>query len=414
MLSIYRLITYLVLLLSPIIILFRIFKNKEHPIRFLEKFSLNKIEKKIGKTIWFHGSSVGEILSSIPVIEKLEKKKNIKQILLTSNTLSSSKIIKKFKLKKTVHQFFPLDINFITLNFLNYWKPNLVIFLESEIWPNMLININKKKIPLILLNGRITKKSFKNWLVVKSISKKIFGYFDLCLAQNNETIKYLKDLGAKKIKVPGNLKFSESSIKIPNKISKTQERFLSKKNIIFCAVSTHPSEEIFCANLFKKLRKNKNSIIIIIPRHIDRSQEIKDELESLNLKVHLHSNKEKINSNTNDYLVNSYGETKFFLKYSKIVFMGGSLIPHGGQNPIEAARIGCKVLHGPYISNFKDVYSLLKKNKITKKIDTLKNAEKIFNNQIKEKNFNKKIAKKLKNLGSAILRKNLGEIEKQI
>ncbi len=128
----------------------------------------------------------------------------------------------------------------------------------------------------------------------------------------------------------------------------------------------------------------------------------------------MHSNKEKINSNTNVYLVNSYGETKFFLKYSKIVFMGGSLIPHGGQNPIEAARIGCKVLHGPYISNFKDVYSLLKKNKITKKIDTLKNAEKIFNNQIKEKNFNKKIAKKLKNLGSAILRKNLGEIEKQI
>ena len=280
--------------------------------------------------------------------------------------MSSSKIIKKFKLNKTVHQFFPLDINFINLKFLNYWKPNLVIFLESEIWPNMLININKKKIPLILLNGRITKKSFKNWLVVKSISKKIFGYFDLCLAQNNETIKYLKDLGAKKIKVPGNLKFSESSIKIPNKISKTQERFLSKKNIIFCAVSTHPSEEIFCANLFKKLRKNKNSIIIIIPRHIDRSQEIKDELESLNLKVHLHSNKEKINSNTNVYLVNSYGETKFFLKYSKIVFMGGSLIPHGGQNPIDAAYSGCKVYHGPYVYNFQEIYSILALHNISK------------------------------------------------
>ena len=414
MLTIYRFVTYLVLVLSPIIVLFRIFRNKEHPKRFLEKYSLNKIKKKTGKTVWFHGSSVGEILSSIPVIEKLEKKKDIKQILLTSNTLSSSKIIKKFKLNKTVHQFFPLDINFITLKFLNYWKPNLVIFLESEIWPNMLININKKKIPLILLNGRITKKSFKNWLTIKSISKRIFGYFDLCLAQNIETIRYLKDLGVKKIKNPGNLKFSESSIKIPSKISKLQKIFLSKKNIIFCAVSTHPSEEIYCANLFKKVKKNKNSIIIIIPRHIDRSHQIKTELESLNLKVHLHSDKENINFDTNIYLVDSYGETKFFLKYCKIVFMGGSLISHGGQNPIEAARIGCKVLHGPYINNFKDVYSLLKKNKITKKIDTLKNAEKIFINEIKEKNFNKKIAKKLKNLGSAILRKNLGEIEKQI
>ena len=194
----------------------------------------------------------------------------------------------------------------------------------------------------MLLNGRITKKSFKNWLFIKSVSKQIFGYFDLCLAQNLETIKYLKDLGAKKIKNPGNLKFAESSIKIPNRISKSQRKFFTKKNIMFCAVSTHPSEEIYCANLFKKLKKNKKSLIIIIPRHIDRSHQIKAELESLNLKVHLHSDKDKINFDTNIYLVDSYGETKFFLKYSKIVFMGGSLISHGGQNPIKPHELDVK------------------------------------------------------------------------
>ena len=124
MLLIYRILINLILLVSPLIIVFRILKNKEHPTRFLEKLGIVNKKKKTGKLIWFHWSSVGEILSVMPLIENLEKKQNIKQILLTSNTLSSAKVFNNFKLKKTLHQFFPIDSNFITKKFLNYWKPS--------------------------------------------------------------------------------------------------------------------------------------------------------------------------------------------------------------------------------------------------------------------------------------------------
>ena len=174
MLFFYRLTINFIFLISPIIIIYRIFKKKEDPKRFLEKIGKFKTNKS-NNLIWFHGSSVGEILSIVPLIEKLEKKKNIKKVLITSNTLSSAKIITKLKLKKTFHQFFPLDADFLVEKFLNHWKPKAVFFIESEIWPNMIKKIKEKNIPLILLNARITKKSFKKWNVITSFSKKIFS-----------------------------------------------------------------------------------------------------------------------------------------------------------------------------------------------------------------------------------------------
>jgi 3-deoxy-D-manno-octulosonic-acid transferase len=145
MLFIYRILINLIILFSPLIILVRVIKNKEDKFRFKEKFCFFSKKRGNGKLIWFHGSSVGEILSVIPLIEKLEKKKRINKILLTSSTLSSSKILSKFKLKKTIHQFFPIDSDLLTKKFLSYWKPSTAIFIESEIWPNMLINVKKKK-----------------------------------------------------------------------------------------------------------------------------------------------------------------------------------------------------------------------------------------------------------------------------
>ena len=209
MFLVYRILTNLILIFSPIIILVRLLKKKEDPIRFKEKFGFY-IKKKInGKLIWFHGASVGEILSIIPLIEKLEKNKRIKQILLTSNTLSSSKILSNLRLKKTIHQFFPIDTNFHTKKFLNYWKPSVAIFIDSEIWPNMITNIKEKPIPLMLINGRITDKSFKKWKIFSSNARKFFQKFDLCLSSSLKSKRYLKLLGVKKIKFIGNLKFTE-------------------------------------------------------------------------------------------------------------------------------------------------------------------------------------------------------------
>ncbi len=254
MLYIYRITINLIIIISPIIILFRIIKNKEHKYRFKEKFCYFSKTRGSGKLLWFHGSSVGEILSIIPLVEKLEKNKSINKILITSSTLSSSRILSKFKLKKTVHQFFPIDSNFFTKKFINYWKPSAAIFLESEIWPNMLLNIKKKSIPLMLLNARITKKTFKKWSLISFFSKDIFDSFDFCYPQNNETKKYLKSLGVKNIKILGNLKFIESTMQKKENLSKNiLKNFSSRK--IWCASSTHYNEEEFCAIAHKKLKK---------------------------------------------------------------------------------------------------------------------------------------------------------------
>ena len=412
MLFIYRLIVNFIFLISPIIIIYRIFKKKEDPKRFLEK--IGKFKKNLNNNlIWLHGSSVGEILSVIPLIEKLEKRKNIKKILITSNTLSSAKILKKLKLKKTFHQFFPLDTNFLVEKFLNHWKPKAVFFIDSEIWPNMVLKIKEKNIPLVLLNARITKKSFQKWNIINNFSKKIFNKFDLCLSQNNTTSNYLKILGGKNIKKIGNLKFSQSSSELKNKSNSKIKKKFKKKKIIFSAISTHKGEEFFCGKVHANLKKKyKNIISIIIPRHVHRADEIKQELNSNGLKVHLHTSNRSINSDTDIYLVDAFGETKSFLKLSKIAFMGKSIYAYGGQNPIEAARLGNKIIHGPNIENFLEVYAFLAKQRISTKIKSYKNLENLIVKFDKKKNYSQQIIKKLTYIGNQVLLNNEKEINK--
>ena len=409
MLFIYRIIINLIILIFPIIIIIRLFKKKEDPLRFKEKICFFSKKRSKGKLIWFHGASVGEILSVIPLIEKLENNNEISQILLTSNTLSSSKIISNLQLKKTIHQFFPVDTNYHTQKFLSYWKPSIAIFIDSEIWPNMIINIKKRSIPLVLLNARITKKSFNKWEFFNTTAKKIFEKFDLCLASSKESKKHLKLLGVKKLKFIGNLKFSQTEKRTDFLNWNLKKKFSSKR--IWCASSTHDTEEKLCALAHKRLKiKYKNLLTIIIPRHINRVHGIIEEAEKLNLKVHTHDSKNKINKNTDIYLVNSYGKTKSFFKICKTVFLGGSLIKHGGQNPLEAARYGCKILHGPNVSNFREIYSLLNKYNLSNKVNNLneiiKNVDKLFNN----KTNSKKIKNKINILGNKILNSTLKEV----
>ena len=411
MLLFYRVIINLVILISPLIIFFRLFKKKEHPKRFLEKFCFFSKKKNKGKLIWFHGSSVGEILSIIPLVEKLEKNKKIKQILVTSSTLSSSSVLQKLRLKKTIHQFFPIDSNFFSKKFLNFWKPSMAIFVESEIWPNMILNIKKKSIPLILLNARITKKSFNKWNSIPGFSKTLFGSFNNTLPQNQETKKYLKILGAKKIKMIGNLKFSENEVKKNHILSnKLKKIFKSKK--IWCASSTHKNEEKICAIAHKKLKqKYKNLLTIIIPRHVHRIKDIIEEIKDLKLNYCTHSSQNKINKNTEIYLVDTYGETKSFFKICRTVFLGGSIIPHGGQNPLESIRFGCNIIHGPHVSNFKEIYNLLKSKDLSKKINNSNQLIKVLDLYFNKNGNSLKKINKIKKIGSKILDTTYRELE---
>tara|TARA_A100001015_G_C15037804_1_gene737460 strand:+ start:1075 stop:2319 length:1245 start_codon:yes stop_codon:yes gene_type:complete len=414
MILIYRLLINFFLVFSPLIILIRLIRKKEHIIRFKEKFTFFSQKRNNGKLVWFHGASVGELMSVIPLIEKLEKKKNIRQILITTSTLSSAKIFDKYKFKKTVHQFFPLDTNYLSKKFLDYWKPSIAIFIDSEIWPNIIINLKKKSISHILLNARITKKSFKRWKKLGSFSKELFKSFTYVYPQNEETKKYLSYFGVENIKDLGNLKFSESILDSKKKVNKNLEKFLIKKKY-WCAASTHEGEEFIAAKVHKTLQKKINNLItIIIPRNTQRTQKIINIFSDLGLKTHLHSTNKKIPKDTQIYIVDTYGETKTFFKICKIVFLGKSLTVEGGQNPLEPARYNCTILHGPRVSNFPEIYNLLSKNKISFKVNNqnqlIKKINDLFKKDIRSRNINNKI----RIMGEKILKKTLVELKKFI
>ena len=406
MLFLYHIIICIIIIFSPIIIFYRILKNKENKKRYIEKFSVPSKKRVKGHLIWFHGASVGELLSIIPLIKNYEKNKSITQILVTSSTLSSSTVLQKFKFKKTIHQFYPIDNLFLTNKFLKFWKPSIAVFVDSEIWPSMYKNIYDKKIPLILLNARLTKKTFKRWMKLKKFARSIFKKITIAYPQNLETKTYLGKLETKKIHYLGNLKFAENFEENFDKINfKLKKELLKKK--IWVASSTHKNEELFCAKAHLELRKKvKNLITIIIPRHVHRSRDIILEIENLGLRVSTHSSKPRSLKNTDIYIVDTFGETKKFHRLGFTVFLGGSIIRKGGQNPLEAARFGAKILHGPNTDNFKDVYKLLNSFKISRKIDTPKELA----SSITFKK-NKIIGNKIKNIGQNILKKTIKELD---
>ncbi|MDC0233477.1 3-deoxy-D-manno-octulosonic acid transferase [Candidatus Pelagibacter sp.] len=384
-------------------------KKKENLSRFKEKFCFFTKKKTKGKLIWFHGASVGEIQSIIPILEKLEKENKIKTVLITSNTLSSSKIVAKFKFKKIIHQFFPIDTNYFSSKFIKYWKPSAAYFIDSEIWPNTIINLKKRKIPIMLINGRITSKTFKKWKMLPNFSKYIFRQIDKCLPASKKSENFLQKLGVLNIKFIGNLKFSQSENE-KSKVNKKLNKFINSRKT-WCASSTHYSEEKFCGLIHKKLKKKyKNLLTIIIPRHIHRIKLIEDELNELGLKTQTHLPFKKINKNIDIYLVNSYGQTKSFFNTCKTVFLGGSIINHGGQNPLEATRYGCNILHGPNVDNFKEIYEFLRKNKISSEVKNPKIALKKLDELLIKQSNSKNIQVKLKKIGKKILQKTYKEI----
>ena len=412
MISIYRILINIVFFLSPIIILIRILNKKEDKIRFKEKLCFISKKRPKGKLVWFHASSVGKVLSIIPIIEKLEKKKNINKILITTNTLSSSKVILERKnLKKIIHQFLPIDTNSLSRKFLNHWKPDIAIFVESEIWPNFIFNIKDLEIPLLLINGRFTKKTFSSWKKIPNSAINVFNKFDLCFIQNQESKKFLKYFKVKKVLDFGNLKYSTSSNKIIE--SKKNFRKIFFNNKIWCASSTHFNEEEICGQVHIHLKKEINNLItIIIPRHINRIPKIIEKLKAMNLSIHRHSDNLIKKDKIDIYLVDVYGATLNFYEIAQTIFLGGSLIPHGGQNPLEPARLGCKIFHGPNIQNFKEVYKLLNSLNISESIKNKSRLIKKINTNLKKPFKKNKNKKKLETIGKKILDTTFVEINK--
>jgi len=416
MIFFYRILTFLLFPVFVAVIFLRKYFNKEDPIRFKEKININEsFFPKNKKIIWIHAASIGETNSAFPLIDKLIKNDEKIFILLTSTTLSSSQIVNKKKLDKNSfqHRFFPLDVQFLVNKFLNHWKPELVIFIDSEIWPNFLMEISKKKIPLMLLNGRITIKTFNRWKLLTNLSFKLFGLYNLCLASSKESENNLKSLGAKNVKFIGNLKFC-ATVNSEKKYNDLKTIF--NNSHIWCAASTHPEEEeiiLKTHNLIKQ--KGIKIITIIIPRHIHRSKAINEISNGFQIKSQIINKFEEVSKESEVLIINSIGEMINYFQNCKSIFMGKSLsknlIKVGGQNPIEPAKCGCKIYHGPYISNFKEIYNLLKDKKIAYEVsnefDLSESLVRDFNN-----NNGKKNTDELNIYGEKILKLTINEVLK--
>ena len=407
----YAILTNLAVIFFPLIFIYRILKGKEDPIRFKEKICIYS-KKKTKNKIWIHAASIGELMSVIPIIKRLEKNKKIKSIIVTTTTTSSAKVFSKLRFKKTFHIYFPLDNNFLTKRFINYWQPETAIFVDSEIWPNMYKNLNLKKIPIIILNARMVKKTLERWQIFPSFAKEVFSKITMALPSNLETLKYLKQLNVKNIKIAGNLKYyGEKNIEGINS-DHLKDKFKNQK--IWCAASTHKNEENFLGKLHKNLKKNNKQLItIIIPRHTHRVPQIINDMNKLGLKTTTHSSNLKIKNDTDIYLVDSYGVSSKFYNLTNITFVGGSLISHGGQNPLEPARFGNFIINGPNVSNFKEIYSFLIKHKMSLTTSSSLKIEKIILKKLSHKK-NKQNIKKIIKIGEQVLDKNLLYINKYI
>jgi 3-deoxy-D-manno-octulosonic-acid transferase len=422
MLHIYRYLTFLLFPAFVILIYLRSIFNKEDQVRYKEKifsssFKVNRNAKK--KLFWFHAASIGEVMSILTLIQEINiSNKNI-DFLITSVTLSSARLLdeKLVQYKNITHRFFPLDTEILANNFLTLWKPDLIFFVESEIWPNFLFKIKEKKIPLILINGRITKKTFNKWEIISSFAKKVFENFDLCLAASEASRDNLEKLYVKNLKYIGNLKFS-SKKNIEN-LNTSNIKILNNFKT-WCAVSTHEGEESLIIKTHLEIKKKyNNTLTIIIPRHIHRVSSIKNLSKEFNLNAQILNKDDSINASTEILIINSFGTLSKYFNYCKNIFIGKSFLKKleqvGGQNPIEAAKLGCKIFHGPYVYNFQEIYKLLNSYGISEQVDNeIELSNKIIKNFQSPNTTKGQQIESLSIYGEKILKQTVTELDKFI
>ena len=350
--NIYRFLIYLLLPIIKLNFYLRTIKNKEEKGRLQERFGISNNLRPKGNLIWIHATSLGELNSVKSLIEKLLYNHNI---LLTTNTITAYQLSKKIFKNSIIHQYAPFDYEKWVINFLDHWKPNLVIWVESDLWPNTIKNISKRKIKMILLNLRISPKSINRWIYFKKFFNNLMHCFDKVYVQSEYELKKIKKLTSKDLKYIGNLKLTVSSSNQVNQNINLVKIKESKKNIILLA-STHHNEEYKILKKLKEIyKKNNNFSIIVIPRHPNRTKDVFKVAKNFFPKTKIIDNF-NLNIETNCSIINSLGEMPKYYQISDIVVLGGSFIDAGGHNPIEPANNKCAILTGPSLFNWQNLY----------------------------------------------------------
>lgn len=336
--------------------------GKEDVKRFNERIGRPSKPRPEGKLIWMHGASVGESVSMLPLIQRLLETYPEAHVMVTTGTTTSAEIMAKRLPERAFHQYLPIENPVFATRFIKHWKPDIALWFESEFWPATLSCIKRKNIPLILVNGRISNKSFKRWQQFEFIIKDILACFTLCLGQSEQDEYRLRVLGAKNTLCLGNLKYA--GLPLPVDAQKKQEIAEQIGNrTTWLVSSTHEDEEFKIAKFLKDLEQKIPGVLTFIaPRHPHRGVEIKEKLEKeLGLNVSLRSANEKITPKTNVYIADTIGELGIWYELFDLVFIGGSLIPHGGQNFMEPSRCRDAVIVGPHMHNFTDAVNRAKK-----------------------------------------------------
>ncbi|NQV21674.1 MAG: 3-deoxy-D-manno-octulosonic acid transferase [Rhodospirillales bacterium] len=330
----------------------RLKRGKEDPIRLGERFGYPGKLRPEGFLVWVHAASVGEAVSALPLIEKLKQDSPELELLMTTGTVSSARIMSERLPEGVIHQFMPVDLLRAVERFLDHWKPDLALWIESEFWPSLVTATSARDVPMVLVNASLSDKSFRSWRRFPGMAGTLLAGFRASLAQSEAVAIRLSALGAGNVKSTGNLKYAAPPLPANAKAVAELEGSLNGRPRWFAA-STHPGEEEIVARVHLALKQGLPDLITMIaPRHPDRGSSIARLLAGMGLEVARRSEGGVITSSTDIYLADTLGELGVLYRNTKISFMGGSFIPHGGQNPLEPARLGCAILHGPHMFNF--------------------------------------------------------------
>jgi 3-deoxy-D-manno-octulosonic-acid transferase len=349
----------------------RVKRGKEDPARLSERRGVATQPRPPGFLVWIHAISIGEAMAVLPLIEALLARPAGLSILLTTGTLTSAQLMaERLPSERVLHQFAPLDQPDWVARFLTHWQPDLGLITESELWPNLILGAKARRIPLILINARISARTTQNWLRFPRSIGTLLGAFTLCLAQDQDTASRLYALGAEHVATPGNLKFAAKPLPDQPEIRAELEAALIGRPR-WLAASTHPGEEEKIAEAHQLLRTQfPNLLTIIAPRHPARGAEIAAKLVAQGLITERRAQGDAIGAGSQIYLADTLGELGVFYRLAPVVFLGGTLVPIGGQNPLEPARLGATLLHGPHTDNFADIFRRLDRAGGAERIET--------------------------------------------
>jgi 3-deoxy-D-manno-octulosonic-acid transferase len=356
LLKAYRAFTTLAAPFAPLILAWRTRRGKEEPGRRPERYGLASVPRPSGFLVWFHAASVGEANAALPVIETMAAERPEIRMLLTTGTVTSARLARSRLPRGMPHQYVPLDNQVFVQRFLNYWRPDLAVLVESEIWPNLVLETRGRDVPLILINGRMSTSSYKRWRRRPSLSRPLFSAFDLVLAQNGRLAERFAQLGVARSLDVGNLK-ADAPPPPANLPGRCKLDAALQGRTVWLAASTHQGEdEMVMAAHLKMKAARPDLLTIIVPRHPERGPAIAEQLGGGSLKVVLRSAGALPRADTDIYVADTIGELGLFYAIAPVAFVGGSLAERGGQNPIEAIKLGTAVLTGPNWQNFRDSY----------------------------------------------------------